>query len=250
MNPRRIYIGVGLFALFISSALPASADPIALFQWVFNLDGTLYDSLGGVGSDALSAAFSMTPPATGAQGLLTVLVNGAGPHSFAGFYDYELDQAVNGFTNEFGAVQNIAAKSLALGWEIDEPGFVFGDIFDHIQLGASALDNSNAVPAGSLDDPSIALGWQFSLLDGQSALISLSISETAPASGFSLAQFDPLSGTGLYYSTSLSIPPAGPPPVAESRTLVVALIGLASFTAAMQTRTAKCRLRRRCTGGH
>jgi hypothetical protein len=181
----------------------ASAAPIDLFQWVFNVDGTLYDSTDFLGPSTLPGSFSQTPPATGAQGLLEVTFAGAGVHDFVAFYDYELDQTLNGFSNEHGSTTGSAPSGLR--WEIDEPGFVFGDIYNHVQVGSGALDNINAVPAGSPDDPSVALGWNFVLAPGESAVISLMISTVAPLSGFYISHLDPDSDAALYYSTSLDI---------------------------------------------
>jgi hypothetical protein len=211
-----------VFAFFTQTA---AADPIDLFQWVFNVDGVLFDSSGGLGSAALPGSFSGTPPATGAQGFISVSFTGAGAHDFVAFYDYELDQLANGFSNEFGAA--IGAPPAILSWEIDEPGFVFGDIYDHIQMNSGALDNSNGVPFGSSDDPSVALGWSFVLADGQSATILLMVEEVAPLGGFYLLQRDAGTGTELFFSTSLTITGGGGEPVIpEPGTVILLLSGL------------------------
>jgi hypothetical protein len=46
---------------------------------------------------------------------------------------------------------------LADSWEIDEPGYLFGDIY--LNLLDGTLDNTNAVPIGLEDDVSLALGF-------------------------------------------------------------------------------------------
>jgi len=62
------------------------------------------------------------------------------------------------------------------------------------------LDNTNAVPIGLEDDVSLAMGWDFTLLNGQTALASLTLSEGIP-SGFYLGQHDPCGSH--YFSSSL-----------------------------------------------
>lgn len=219
---KRVLLGLVVAAL---TALPsrASADPIDLFQWVFNVDGTLYDSSGGLGSSTLPGNFSLTPSATGPQGLLTIAITGVGAHSFIGFYDYELDETANGFSNEFAVMNGVTPAGLS--WEVDEPGFTFGDIYTNVQNGA--LDNTNAVGASTPDDVSVALGWNFLLTAGQTALINILISTTAPTSGFFISHIDTLTNTTLYYSTSMVIS-GGPSqvPVPESGTLVMVAFGL------------------------
>ena len=104
-----------------------------------------------------------------------------------------------------GSTSRTASGTAAAGqsWEIDEPGYSFGDIFSNL-LG-STLDNGNGVPAGSEDDVSMAMGWDFSLLDGETAVIQFLISNSAPVSGFYLTQTDPDSGASIYFSSSLNV---------------------------------------------
>lgn len=99
--------------------------------------------------------------------------------SFFGFLDAEIDEAINSFFNESGALVSVtgtgATDSAADFWEIDEPGFLFGDIYDNLLAGS--LDNSNNVPAGLEDDVSLGLGFDIgTLLSGQSLLATFSIS--------------------------------------------------------------------------
>jgi hypothetical protein len=99
--------------------------------------------------------------------------------SFFGFLDADIDESINNFFNESGELVSItgagASDTAADSWEIDEPGFVFGDIYDNILAGI--LDNFNAVPAGFEEDVSLALGFDIgTLLSGQSLLASFDIS--------------------------------------------------------------------------
>jgi hypothetical protein len=224
---KRVLLGLVVAVLTVLPS-KASADPIDLFQWVFNVDGTIYDSFGIDGSSVLPGNFSLTPSATGVQGLLTVAISGVGAHSFIGFYDYELDEQANGFTNEYGGANGVAPAGLS--WEVDEPGFVFGDIYTNVLNGALGNTSAFAGPEGA-DDASVALGWNFLLGAGETALINILISTTAPLSGFYISHFDTLTSTALYYSTSLAI--SGPPSqVPESGAIVSLGLGLAMLIAA------------------
>ncbi|MGH8547579.1 MAG: PEP-CTERM sorting domain-containing protein [Methylococcales bacterium] len=134
-------------------------------------------------------------------GSIMFTISGAGSHS-AGFYvDHEIDEAINTFFNEYGSVQGspVAGQS----WEIDEPGFVFGDIFSNFTNGT--LDNSNGVPAGSPDDVAMSLAWGFLLNPGEVATLNFLIAQIPPVSGFYLTQTDPDSQESIYFYSNLTI---------------------------------------------
>ncbi len=98
------------------------------------------------------------------------------------FFDYEAGRTV-------GAFNPVAGQPS--GWEIDEPGYEFGDIWDNLKLGQ--LDNTNAVPGRYPDDVSMALSFNLgSLLPGRTAQVSVLLSEAGHgASNFGLQQYDP-----------------------------------------------------------
>ena len=54
-------------------------------------------------------------------GTVFITVSGLGSHGVSVFVDHEIEQLVNGFTNEFGDAQGALAAGQS--WEIDEPGF-------------------------------------------------------------------------------------------------------------------------------
>ncbi len=123
--------------------------------------------------------------------------------SFFGFLDAEIDEQFNTFFNESGALVSVtgtgAADTVADSWEIDEPGFLFGDIFDNMLAGS--LDNSNNVPAGLEDDVSLGLGFEVgTLLSGQSLLASFDISLNNIGG---LSHTDPDSNTTFYFNGSV-----------------------------------------------
>jgi hypothetical protein len=108
---------------------------------------------------------------------------------FISFLDAEIDELSNTYFNEYGQ----AGGTLAVGqdWEIDEPGYAFGDIYDNALAGS--LDNSNGVPQASPDDVALALGLTTGpLAPGAIARFTFLISEDGSAIGtFFLRHRDP-----------------------------------------------------------
>jgi hypothetical protein len=112
------------------------------------------------------------------------------------FIDAEWDFITNTATNEYATFLGFGLPASApLGaipftsWEADEPGYVFGDIYDNASF-FGILDNLNAVPDSSPDDVSLALGWlvSTSIEPGQSIRITV-LHSTAALEG--LAHYDP-----------------------------------------------------------
>ena len=69
---------------------------------------------------------------------------------FIVFLDADIDRATNTFFNEYGEFVSLALPPgapagaiAATSWEIDEPGFLFGNIAPHVLTGT--LDNTNGV---------------------------------------------------------------------------------------------------------
>jgi hypothetical protein len=185
-------------ALATASPLALAAD-IELFDWAFNIDGT-FSQIGSGDPIPGQANVSVFDGVTG-LGSIQVTLAGAGLHNVDLFVDHEIDQAINTFFNEYGVANNTAATGQS--WEIDEPGWSFGDIYFNTE--DSTLDNFNGVAAASPDDVSMALGWDFSLQAGETAVIDFILSDTAPGSGFYLQQVDPNSGTEIYFRSNLEI---------------------------------------------
>ena len=193
-------------ALFLFSST-ASAT-IGLYDWGFNIDGTTHCNFGLCDFDGVVAPGGL-PASIDASlfdfgtglGTVSVMLGGAGARNVAFFVDHEIDEFDNTYFNENG----IATGAPAAGqtWEIDEPGYVFGDIFDNFLV--NALDNTSGVSPGSEDDVSMALGWDFSLVAGDTAKVSFTLSDTTVPGGFYLTQTDPDSALSLYFSSALSI---------------------------------------------
>jgi hypothetical protein len=176
--------------------------------------------------DNVNGLLSDPGPVLPLPGSFTYEIDTPGSH-FVGLYlDMEIDEPLNTYFNEFGA-HNGALLGVGQSWEIDEP-FVFGDIFfnfeDSNSLG-SFLDNSNGVPSATPDDVAMALGWNFTLNATEKAQIQFVVSETAPTSGFFLSQTDPDSNYSLYFSSSLNITGAPPPPPVPDGGSTLGLMG-------------------------
>ena len=193
---KKIVITAAAFLLFICHAGPGSAATIDLWDYAFNIDGTLSYATTPAGGD-LSGFDDWT-----GIGTISVEMTGAGDHYFVAFFDHEIDQDYNTFfQNEYGEAVGTAAAGQS--WEIDEPGYAFGDIYDNVPAGS--LDNFNNVPTGWEDDVSMAMGWDFYLESYQTATISLILSTENPGSAFYLSQTDPDSEATIYFSSTLTI---------------------------------------------
>jgi hypothetical protein len=129
-----------------------------------------------------------------------------------GFLDAEIDTPVNTFFNESGGIANFipgsgSGDTQADSWEIDEPGYAFGDIYNNILVGS--LDNSNGI-AGT-DDVSLALGFNIGeLLIGEKLTV---IFDLGLADNGGLLHSDSDSGMGFYFNGSVSKVDVPEPPI-------------------------------------
>lgn len=159
---------------------------------------------------ALAFSSSLSPDATDLR-LIYDLTNTSGAElsgvSFLSFFDAEIDETLNTFFNEFAETRGTLAPGQA--YEVDEPGFEFGNIFENAKR--AALDGTNAVPAGSPDDVSMALSFLIGqLAPGATARIEILISEDGDSlGGFAIDQrdSDARSTTRISYSGALTIIP-------------------------------------------
>lgn len=212
---RKLVVALLMLAAFGFASPTASASPI-LFEAAFSQDGTVYT--GG----SKPANWTLALDANG-LGTITAIVSAPGWHDLLVFLDYEIDEFVNTFFNEYGATSG--APGAGLAWEIDEPGYVFGDIYGNFLAGA--LDGTNGVPVGSPDDVSFALHRQFFVDSGEVATVKFATKTTRPAGGFYLVQTDPDSASSVYFSSDLDINGGGGPVIPEPGTLTLLGLGLA-----------------------
>jgi hypothetical protein len=191
-------LAAGIFALGFGFQ-SASAAVISLFEYAFNIDGVITVDSAPAGANI--AGFDTT---TG-LGSITVTLSGAGSRYVGLFVDHEIDQASNTFFNEVGFAFGTPAAGQT--WEIDEPGYLDGDIFENFQDGTldNAIGESVYGNTAFPDDVSMALAWSFNLTADQTAVISFLLSQTRPTSGFYLEQFDTDSQASIFFSSSLTI---------------------------------------------
>ena len=199
-------------------SLSGQAAQIQLVEFAFNIDGFS-------GSDVLHAGVNAGGFDTNSGlGVLSIMLTAPGPHNALLYVDHEIDQGIgnNTFFDELGST--VGTPGVGQSWEIDEPGFIFGDIFDNV------MDNTldNAIGAGFPDDVSMALGFNFTLGADQKATVTWALSETAPASGFFLTHTDPKSDTSLFFSSNLTIQNVDAPLVPEPSTFAFVALGLVS----------------------
>jgi hypothetical protein len=190
---------------WLGAAASANAAQIHLFETGINRDGDL-PTPGGVTYDLDASGL----------GAIRVLVAGAGDHSVIGYFDFDIGDVSD---DEFGGTGG--APGAGQSWEIDEPGFGSGDIYDNFVAGA--LDNSNAVPAGTSNDVAMALGWSFSLASGAVEVVFYT-SLLQPDVPFYLWQSEGNSEQTIYLWSAIS--PSGVP---EPGTLALFGIGLAGL---------------------
>ncbi len=155
--------------------------------------------------------------------------------SVFGFVDAEIVETFNNFSNEYGSYISVTGSGSGDinpdSWEIDEPGYLFGDIYNNLLSGA--LDNTNGVPMGLEDDVSIALGFELGdILVGQTWTMSLSISKTDIGG---LYHGDADNGTGAFINGTAVVSSATSVP--EPSSVVILLFGLLGMTLARSQRS-------------
>jgi hypothetical protein len=217
-----LLILVAVVAVGVLASSTQAAPFYQLKEWALNIDGTIYDSLDGDSFPGVVNAAGFNA-ATG-LGTLTVTLE-AGSHNILLFLDHDINEPTNSYFNETGTA--VGAPSAGQYWEIDEPGYVFGDIYDNFLNGT--LDNTNAVPPSAPDDVSMAIGWNFSAAD--QTILTFLLSNAAPTSGLYLMQSDPGGGEAdpgnIYFSSTLG--GGGEVPVPEPATLLLTGSGLGAL---------------------
>ena len=155
---------VALVTVLASFGFNAHAT-LALFDYGYNVDGVF--------TNTLQEGFDVDPSTiagldesgfdffTGV-GSVTMTFDTVGAHNFVFFVDHEIDQAVSGFTNEF--IDAVGTPEAGQSYEGDEPGFVFGDIYDNVAFGAldNSLNDFDLFP----EDASMAMGFDLMLAAG------------------------------------------------------------------------------------
>ncbi len=215
-------------AVLLLSPGRAVAATIEFREIAFNVGGIVYDSLGppvvDPGAPGLNdAGFDYN---TGLGSLIFSL--SAGSSIFA-FVDFDIfDGASDTFFDD--TATQLGAVPVGGSWEIDEPGFVFGDIFTNLTAGA--LDNMayNGVPMPNGEDVSMALGQAVA----QDAVVTFALTLNDPG-GFRLRQTS-ASGDTIFFSSTVRLvgDPGDPAPIPEPGTL--ALFGAGALIGAFKLR--------------
>jgi len=206
MRRARVLVAASLSVFFLAlNPVPARAAPI-LIDWAFNINGEIYESCpGGTLPDGFDDSLFDWESGLGE---LSLLYRPASPCSsnVVAFFDHELSpETTSFFYNDYGI--SGGTPSAGQTWEIDEPGYTFGDIYFNVLSGS--LDNENAVPEGLENDVSLAIGWSFTLGENEYARIRWCLtpdpSFLAGYTGLYLAQINELSQETLYLTNMLDI---------------------------------------------
>jgi len=203
-----------------------SAATIDLYDYAFNIDGTVSEAYW---SDPIPGDSSGFDNITG-LGTISITVSGAGDHYVGGFFDHEIVETTNTFFNESGSTSGAAVVGQT--WEIDEPGYVDGDIYNNLAAGTLDGTIGKSIP----EDVSMAMAWNFTLTAGEEAVIEFILSTTDLGFDFYLAQTDADSPETIYFSSTLDISGGGQPPgpgvIPEPSTMILFGVGLLAFARA------------------
>lgn len=226
-----------LVCLGVSGAFAGTIQDVAV-----NNNGTFAD-----GVDITSSPFSSTIDPTTGLGTITYTDNPGAAGSF--FTVLAIDYEVGiPFWNEYGGTSGSASAGET--WQIDA-SFTDQNFAPTIWTNTqnNTLDNTNHVP-GTLDnfdgvtcsspncntDVAVAMGFAYVLAPNQEAVISFSISDTQPDSGY-LFQTHPADAANdaaqtVYFTGGVSILPTGgqvPEPASWLLVGSAALLGLGAF---------------------
>jgi hypothetical protein len=223
-------VAFALLAMVIAGPV-AKADNIYINDWLFNVNGTIYNPTPLPPNFNVGGFDFSTPDSI--LGTITATFSIPGNYSVIGFFDLDIEGGNNTIANEVGFFHNLGSLALGQSWELGPGESVSPGVFDDA-YSAGLLTNSSwaSVP----DDVAMAIGWNFTV-GANPVNLSFTLGFTAPSSGFYLQQVDQLATGALgqpsiYYSSSLST--GGQPVIPEPGTLILlgtglGVVGLSAF---------------------
>jgi hypothetical protein len=178
-------------------------------------------------------------------GTITFTDTTIGSDTFAIWWDEEVGIP---FYNEFGTVVNLGSLLTGESYEIGDAyaSSIYGDasydalLDENLLAGTTSNYLGTCVGSNCNGDASTALGYDYSLTSGEEEIITLTVSQTAPGSGFYLQQTNPqedcnaqgedCTSGDVYFSLSAEEEAigSGPPPTVtpEPSTWLLMLSGL------------------------
>ena len=141
----------------------------------------------------------------GGFGIYTVTLLNPGDSSFASlrlyfFLDLAIDQAENGFFNEYGFRVPEESNTSLITWQIDEPDYLGGHIVEKLE--SAALDQTAHITMQQPDDVSMALGLDIAEIPAKSYMAFDLVLSRHNIGG--LAQTDPDSNATVYVNAVVS----------------------------------------------
>lgn len=218
---------------------------LLMFDLAFNVNGTIDEYIYDYDLSAAANGDNATTMMSGIEGYssstldyetglgtITFAYDAPGDYSVVSFFDIDMSEDENTYWNESAEV--FGTSEVGLSWEVDEPGYEFGDIRTYSINGDeyvgnfenNTLDNYNAIEEGWPNDVSVALGWDFALADAESAVITYSISNDMPTNGFFITHDDLASDEHAYFTTNLAIQSIPEPVTGSLIALGLIIIGL------------------------
>jgi hypothetical protein len=186
---------------------PAPAAVINLFEYNFNVNGTISTTPPGLNSTLFDYSTGL--------GTLTWTTSIAGSYAFFSFFDHEIDEPTNTYFNETARAWGGPPSYDPAGpwfWQMEEAGWVWGDLYN--EFSNLNYENKNGMTAPhEFDDVAMGIGRKFDLASGKEAKISLTLGLIAPTSGWYLEQYDPHSDASIYFSANFETRDTGVVPL-------------------------------------
>ncbi|MGA9070115.1 MAG: hypothetical protein WB424_07665 [Terracidiphilus sp.] len=230
----RRYLLCLFLAVFVSS-LPASASTAYLADWCFNQNGVnvekgICNQFPEVSNSILNASTFDTTLEPASNNLGSISFQVAPGQYVAAYMDYDLGYSVYNVYSDFGTVLGTSPANVS--YELDNPDA--SNIFNDFATNALNNQNNVAHPSGP---PTYCcdVSWALSVKNDSSTtdLVTFTVSDIAPASGFYLEQTNVTPnqsiGASIYLSESSTPVVPDNSPVPENSTGCLLLTGVAAL---------------------